>query len=79
MNSITTVGAGADEIHAGVGWYNPYFLTDFLIRTVFFSHNKLVNSIFSHNFSTKRTGLKVGGRLTERDSPAPSDTNMILP
>jgi hypothetical protein len=35
--------------------YNPYFLV-FLVGTIFFSHNKLANSIFSYDFSAKRTG-----------------------
>jgi hypothetical protein len=33
--------------------YNPYFS---VFVTVFFSPNKLVNNIFSHGFSAKRTG-----------------------
>jgi len=33
--------------------YNPYFFGQ---RTVFFSHNKSVNSTFSHGLSAKRTG-----------------------
>ena len=33
--------------------YKPYFFSQ---RTVFFSHNKSVNSTFSHGLSAKRTG-----------------------
>jgi len=33
--------------------YKPYFFSQ---RTVFFSHNKAVNSTFSHGLSAKRTG-----------------------
>jgi hypothetical protein len=35
--------------------YKPYFFSQ---RTVFFSHNKSVNSTFSRGFSAKRTGPK---------------------
>ena len=34
--------------------YKPYFFNQ---RTIFFSHNKLVNSTFSHGLSAKRIGL----------------------
>jgi hypothetical protein len=33
----------------------PYYFSE---RTVFFSHNKSANSIFSHDFSAKRTCLE---------------------
>jgi len=33
--------------------YKPYFFSQ---RTIFFSHNKLANSTFSHGLSAKRIG-----------------------
>jgi len=33
--------------------YKPYFFSQ---RTIFFSHNKLANSTFSHSLSAKQTG-----------------------
>jgi hypothetical protein len=36
--------------------YNLYFLTYFLVKTIFLSHNKSVNSTFSYDFSAKWTG-----------------------
>jgi hypothetical protein len=36
--------------------YNPYFSTCFAVRTVFFSHNKLANSVFSRLISIAERG-----------------------
>jgi len=40
--------------------YKPYFFSQ---RTVFFSRNKSVNSIFSHGLSAKGTGVTLAASL----------------